>query len=140
MSICPLKTPSSMSTALLRFVAVGGTCLASSMVVLFVATEWLGWHYLGGSLLAVLAPVPLSWWLNRRFTFRSRAAKGPEFLRFGLATALHYLIVMAGMYWLVDVMGFPPQPSMLGLGAAMALLNFVAMAVFVYMRPVAARL
>jgi len=100
---------------LLRFCLVGTLgFLVDSGVLLFITTAGLGGAGVG-RLVSFLIAACVTWALNRRFTFRSRASTkslGPYVLLTGFGALLN-----VGVYWLWIAV-FGEAPAMLVLGVA----------------------
>ena len=90
----------------LRFVAVGVTNTLLSTAV-FAALFHLGVHYLLGSALAFAVGALNSYALNRRWTFRSHAPRGPELARFFCVQAVGLGVNLAMLAGLVELAGIP---------------------------------
>jgi putative flippase GtrA len=88
----------------LRFASVGATNTVLSWCVyaLLVAA---GLHYLPASALSFALGVANSYQLNRRWTFRSRARRGPEVLRFAVVQSVGLGVDHALLYALVEGIG-----------------------------------
>jgi putative flippase GtrA len=88
----------------LRFTAVGAanTLLSWSVYALLAS---LGVQYLLASSVAFLLGALNSFTLNRRWTFRSRAQRVPEGLRFAAVQVVGLALDLALMYVLVDLAG-----------------------------------
>jgi putative flippase GtrA len=90
----------------LRFAAVGVSNTLLSTAV-FAALFHLGVPYLLGSSLAFALGALNSYTLNRRWTFRSRAPRGPELARFVCVQAVGLGVNLALLAGLVEVAGIP---------------------------------
>ena len=89
-----------------RFVAVGVTNTLLSTAV-FAGLFHLGVHYLLASTLAFTVGALNSYTLNRRWTFRSRAKRGPELARFVCVQAVGLGVNLALLAGLVEVVSIP---------------------------------
>ena len=118
---------------LLSFIGTGGLCYGCNLVVLYVTTGLLHLHYLPGTVVSLVLVTPLSWWLNRRLTFRSSGARAGELARFALATACNYGLVLAGMAVLIEVAGCGYLAANAIAAIVLTLLNFVVMKRSVYL-------
>jgi putative flippase GtrA len=85
-----------------RFVAVGVANTLLSTAV-FAGLFHLGVHYLQASTLAFSVGALNSYTLNRRWTFRSRARRGPELARFVCVQAVGLGVNLALLATLVQV-------------------------------------
>jgi putative flippase GtrA len=88
----------------LRFAAVGVTNTLISTAI-FAALFHLGVHYLLASALAFAVGALNSYTLNRRWTFRSHAPRGPELARFLGVQAVGLGVNLALLATLVEVAG-----------------------------------
>jgi putative flippase GtrA len=98
--------PLRILTQWLRFATVGVTNTLLSTAV-FAALFHFGVHYLLGSALAFALGALNSYTLNRRWTFRSRAARGPELARFVCVQGVGLLANLALLAGLVELAGIP---------------------------------
>ncbi|OIO61437.1 MAG: hypothetical protein AUJ55_00135 [Proteobacteria bacterium CG1_02_64_396] len=57
--------------AFLRFALVGGVGLGNNWLLMTLAVHHWGWHYLLGLALVVAINTPLTFWINRHWSFRS---------------------------------------------------------------------
>lgn len=117
---------------LATFIGNGGVCYACNLAILYVAAERLHLHYLVATTLCACVVTPLSWVLNRRLTFRTNGARVPELCRFALVAAAHYVIVVTGMYLLVDRAGWDYLGANVFLTVVLTLVNFAVMKGAVY--------
>jgi putative flippase GtrA len=88
----------------LRFAAVGVTNTLLSTAI-FAVLFHLGVHYLLASALAFAVGALNSYTLNRRWTFRSHAPRGPELARFVGVQAVGLGVNLALLAALVEVAG-----------------------------------
>lgn len=78
--------------SLLRFLAVGVLNTLLSAVIMFVLYDGFHLGYWLSSAVSYAVGAVVSFFLNRRFTFKSDAALLPAALRFALTVAVCYLI------------------------------------------------
>ena len=82
-----------------RFIAIGGTCFLTNVIILFVGTGLFSFHYLLSSGFSILFTNAIGWALNRTWTFASRSLQAwREFLRYlsvNLSVLLLNVLVMA---------------------------------------------
>jgi putative flippase GtrA len=88
----------------LRFVVVGATNTLVSWCAYAVVTS-LGLHYLLASTVAFGLGVVNSYVLNRRWTFRSRAQRTPELLRFTVVQMVGLGVDLVLLYAIVEGLG-----------------------------------
>ena len=88
-----------------KFLLVGGTCYLLNLVLLWLAVEKVGIHYVPATLLSVAFMTVLGHYLNRRHTFRSRGRYGPELMRFMLNRLLQAGLGVGAMVLLVELAG-----------------------------------
>ncbi len=96
---------------LLRFGAVGGFCFVLGLILLFIFTDLLGWHYLLSMAMALLLVNIVGWLLNRVWTFDSQSpekrAELGRYLSVNLAGAPVTMVLMAilvsglGLHYLI---------------------------------------
>lgn len=89
-----------------KFAAVGAsnTLLSAAVYALLIST---GVNYLAASALAFALGALNSYVLNRRWTFRSRARRAPEFCRFACVQLVGLGVNLALLALLVDGAGLP---------------------------------
>jgi putative flippase GtrA len=85
----------------LRFVLVGGSNTLLSWCAYAVLVR-LGLPYVVASALAFVLGALNSYGLNRRWTFRSRARRAPELVRFGVVQAVGLAIDVSLLYVLTE--------------------------------------
>jgi len=83
-----------------KFLLVGAANTLLSMVLMFLL-EGLG--YWPSTAIAYVAGAALSFFLNRSFTFKSRAPFWPSLLKFALSVAVCYLIAYSAAQPLVTL-------------------------------------
>jgi len=71
-----------------------------------------------------VAGVAAGFMLNRRWSFRHSARRGPAFARYLLAYAVGYVSNWTGLFVLVDRAGWPHEAVQLGLVFGIAALLF----------------
>jgi len=85
---------------MLSFGFIGGVGFLSDVVVLTV-TRWLfDFDLISSRLCAFIITVTLTWWLNRKITFRSNAAPRREWVQYGSVNALG-MILNIGLFFLL---------------------------------------
>ncbi|MCZ0990115.1 GtrA family protein [Streptomyces diastatochromogenes] len=90
-----------ISRQILTFAAVGVVNTATYYVLYLLFLTWL--PYLAAHILAFLISMIGSFFLNARFTYRTRPT-WRKFLLFPLTNATNFLITTAGVYVIVDVL------------------------------------
>lgn len=107
------------------FVLVGGFCLATNTLVLWLLASKLGLHYLVATLIAFLAITPLGFLLNKVLTFRTRRERAPiELPRYFAAMAASLAANLALMYVLVSVLGIWYLAASILVALALVVTNF----------------
>ena len=110
----------------LRFALVGGACFLLNLVVLYVGTDVLGWHYLFSMCISIGVVTVTGWWLNRRFTFASNDAKLiAEASRYSLGSLATMALALLMMYILVSIFHIHYLLASILLAISMTLLNFL---------------
>ena len=111
----------------LRFVLVGGTCFLANLVVLYVGTDVLGWHYLVSMAASIAVANSLGWLLNRGWTFRSTNVRRlPEFARYLAVNLAATVVSLALMALLVSGLGVHYLLASALLAAVFMVINFIA--------------
>ncbi len=110
-----------------RFLVVGGVCFTANLIVLYVGTDVLGLHYLVSMLLSILIANTLGWWLNRRWSFRSRA-RGlvAEYLRYFAVTLTSSFLSLILMAVLVSGLRLHYLAASSAIAVGLTLFNFLA--------------
>ena len=110
-----------------RFLVVGGVCFTANLIVLYVGTDVLRLHYLVSMLISIVIANTLGWWLNRRWSFRSRA-KGllAEYLRYFAVTLTSSAASFVLMAVLVSGLKLHYLLASGVIAVGMTLFNFVA--------------
>ena len=89
-----------------RFVMVGGLCFMVNLLVLYVATDIWGWHYLLSMLLSIAVANTLGWFLNRVWTFGSSSSKLlSEYIRYLTVNLSSFAFSLLSMAVLVTGVG-----------------------------------
>ena len=109
------------------FALVGGVCLTTNTVLLWLLTSGLGVHYLMSTVIAFFAITPLGFALNKVMTFRTRREYAPiELPRYFTAMAFSFCANLALMYLLVSVLGLWYVAASLVVAVLLFAFNFVA--------------
>ena len=116
-----------ISRRLVAFVVIGGMGFGVEAIIITVATTKFGFPVLESRLLSFPCAVLLTWWLNRRYNFRSQASISLELWRYFLSQSLGALTNLA--VFATCLMAFPSLSTspilLLGLGATAGLtINF----------------
>ena len=112
------------------------TFLVDAGVLTAVLVPAPGQFYLA-RVVSYLAAASAGWWLNRRFTFASRDARGREWLRYlgaNLSGGLANYAVYAALVGLVPLCRAYPVLAVGGGSLAGLVLNFTASRRFVFLR------
>lgn len=89
-----------------RFVMVGGLCFMVNLLVLYVATDIWGWHYLLSMLLSIAVANTLGWFLNRVWTFGSSSSTLlAEYIRYLTVNLSSFAFSLLSMAVLVTGVG-----------------------------------
>lgn len=112
---------------LLRFIVVGGICFTTNLLVLYVGTDGLGFHYLASMALSIVIANTLGWILNRKWTFcRSSIPWWMEYSRYMSVSISSTVISLALMVFCVNFLGLHYLLASAIIAAGMMVLNFVA--------------
>jgi putative flippase GtrA len=107
-----------------RFAAVGVSNTALSTLVFGLLTR-AGLHYLPASAVAFSLGALNSYALNRRFTFRSRAARAPELGRFVFVQLIGLAIDLVLLSVAIDGIGLPRLAAQVAVFPAASAVTFV---------------
>ncbi|MFJ3305623.1 GtrA family protein [Streptomyces sp. NPDC086549] len=118
----PTETPRPMRRQILTFAVVGviNTATYYGFYLLFL----IALPYLGAHVLAFLLSMTGSFFLNARFTYRTRPT-WRKFLLFPLTNAANFLITTAGVYVIVGVLHHGSRFAPLGASMAAIPVTFV---------------
>lgn len=110
-----------------KFFIVGGICFATNIAVLYLGVDVAGLHYLAAMGISIVVAYSLGWYLNRVWTFRSRAADTlAEYSRYILVNLGGMVGSCAFMWLLVSGLGVHYIAASAGIAAMMAMINFIA--------------
>lgn len=100
-----------MRTTFWQLVRYGMVGLFSNAVgyVLYLLITGVGVEHKLTMTLLYLVGVLQTFFFNRRWTFRHDGTHGPAFVRYCLAYGLGYVLNLAALMILVDVLGYPHQ-------------------------------
>lgn len=116
-----------------RFVAVGILNTGIGLAVIFAAKALLGWNDLAANAFGYAVGLCASFVLNRAWTFRDRGRVGPALLRFLIAFGLAYLVNLATVFGLRDVVGIDSYVAQAAGVVPYTVLFFVASRAFVFL-------
>lgn len=93
-----------LNNQFLRFFFVGGFCASLNLLILYVMTGLLNFHYLLSVLVQTIVVNTIGFFLNRCFTFKKNQDKlWKGLLKYHTVMISSFLIVSALMYLLVDI-------------------------------------
>lgn len=116
-----------LSGQFLRFGVVGGLCFACGLLLVYVLTDLLQWHYLASTPVALVIVNLVGWALNRSWTFRvGRQRSLREFTRYLLVNLAAMAITTAAMALAVSVLGLHYLLACALVAGGMTIVNFVA--------------
>ncbi len=93
---------------LIRFLASGGTAAFVDLGLLYLFTEWWGFHYLASAILAFIFAFIVSFFLQKFWTFQDDSVDkvhAQVAIYFGVAV-FNLLLNTALMYFFVDILGW----------------------------------
>ncbi|WP_055074571.1 GtrA family protein [Pseudanabaena sp. 'Roaring Creek'] len=94
----------SLENQFLRFFMVGGFCAFLNIVILYILTGILNFHYLLSVLIQTVVVNYIGFYLNRRFTFKKTKGNFWEGLvKYYTVMISSFLMVSSLMYLLVDI-------------------------------------
>ncbi|ARP69361.1 GtrA family protein [Streptomyces pluripotens] len=111
-----------ISRQILTFVVVGAVNTATYYGLYLLFLDWL--PYLGAHALAFLLSMVGSFFLNARFTYRTRPT-WRKFLLFPLTNVTNFLVTTTGVYVIVDVLHAGSRLAPLAASAAAIPVTFV---------------
>ena len=129
----PAEDPPPLARQLVGFLAVGGSAAlgyAAVSATLIARLDFPAWL---ASALAYALMIPLAYWGQRRFAFRSSAPHAAAVPKY-FAVQLGGLVAAAGLSQLVhDWVGVPPFIAFLGVAAIVAAGTFLAMRTWIFL-------
>jgi putative flippase GtrA len=102
------------------------------MYTSYLFITWAGLGHKLSMTLVYMSGVAIGFILNRRWTFRHEGLLAQGLLRYLLIYFLGYLVNLAGLYLLVDALGYPHQIIQLMLGVLLAIIFFVMQRYWVF--------
>ncbi|MCA9365977.1 GtrA family protein [Candidatus Kaiserbacteria bacterium] len=110
----------------IKYTFVGTATFALDLLLLVFLTDYFKVPYLPAAGVSFLIAVSLNYVLSRRYVFRgSLRSTGSGYLNFLSIAVLGLLIVLAGMYVLVSLLGLPLLPSRLIVAAVTGFWNYL---------------
>lgn len=88
-----------------RVLAVGLSCALLHNAIM-IAGDWIGLHYALSLVFSFVIVVVIGYWLHSRWTFKAAVRGGTSFMRYVLVASANYPLSLAGMFVLVDLLGF----------------------------------
>ena len=108
---------------ILSFGTIGFIGFISDAVLLSLLRWLCGFDLVTSRLCAFAVTITITWWLNRRLTFRSDAAAPSEWLRFALVNGIGAFLNLGIFFWLVYRVDMLAETPLI----ALALAAFVTM-------------
>lgn len=107
----------------LKFLVAGCLGFVIDAIVFFALVGWAGAPWWLARIAAFLVAVCATWYVNRRFTFGSRALARPQALRYLLVQSagcgVNYVVLVVSAAWLRNT-GLPVWPYLFGTAAGLA--------------------
>lgn len=114
-----------ISGQFIKFLITGGICFSTNIVVLYIATDILKFHYLISMLASILVVNIIGWTLNRHHTFKSYdSAPLPEFAKYALVNLSSMTASLLMMYLLVSTAGIHYLLASSIIAGLMTIINF----------------
>jgi putative flippase GtrA len=88
-----------------RFFTVGLACALLHNAIM-IGGDWAGLHYVASSFVSFALVVLLGYWLHSGWTFKAAVRSETSFGRYVLVASANYPLSLAGMFVLVDLLGF----------------------------------
>jgi len=115
-----------MRNRLLRFLLVGGICFGINLVILYVGTGLLGFHYLASTVVSILITNIIGWLLNRNWTFDARHREPIcQLFKYLSANSMSYFVSLGLMALLVSLLSINYLLASAIIAGLMALLNYM---------------
>ncbi len=89
------------------YLLIAGFCRLIDLAVLYALTDWAGLFYLLSAILSFVLVQSLSYYLNKRFTFRNRSRQiAKQLAVFMLVNAIGFGVSLGLLVLLVEVFGW----------------------------------
>lgn len=98
-----------INTQIVKFFIVGVTSNGISYILYLIATMFLGFGHKMAMTVLYASGMALSFYINRKWTFRSAGAIRRSAGRFIIVYVLGYIINLFLLFFFVDLGGFPHQ-------------------------------
>jgi len=111
----------------IKFILVGGTCVALNMVGLYLLTGLLHLHYLVSTAILTVTVNFLGFKVNKNFTFSEKDYKSSsivQFTKYNGVSVFSFCMVLILMYVLVDLVNVWYLAANLLVSFIMAFVNF----------------
>lgn len=109
----------------IKFLMTGGICFSTNILVLYIATDVLKFHYLISMLASILIVNLVGWILNRLHTFKSCDSKPlPELAKYILVNLSSMTASLFMMYILVSIANIHYLLASSIIATLMAVINF----------------
>ncbi|HXG29252.1 MAG TPA: GtrA family protein [Nevskiales bacterium] len=122
-----------MSTRFGRFLLVGGVCTLLNLAVQWLATGWLGLHYLTGVTISFVAVNFFGFMLNKLYTFKNTEPQSlQQATRYYAIMALSFGANLVCMVILVDGAGIHYLLASLMVTVTFVAVNFIGHAAWTF--------
>ncbi len=88
-----------------RVLTVGLGCALLHNAIM-IGGDWIGLHYALSLVFSFVIVVFVGYWLHSGWTFKATVRSGTSFGRYVLVASANYPMSLAGMFVLVDLLGF----------------------------------
>ena len=118
-----------MKGELVRYLVAGVAAFATDILVLFVCTDLLGWHYLYSNIASYSAGLLVSYWLNVSWVFSERRFRDKttlEFVLFNAIVLFGFVLSESLMALLVEVVGLHYLHAKVASAVVVTVYNYLA--------------
>ena len=115
------------SSQFLRFFFVGGFCASLNILILYIFTGLLNFHYLFPLIIQAIVVNTIGFLLNRKFTFqKSEKRFWKELIKYHYVMLSSFLLVSSLMYLFVDIFQIWYMFSFIIVTIIMLVFNFIS--------------
>ena len=115
------------SSQFLRFFFVGGFCASLNLLILYIFTGLVGFHYLISLAIQTVVVNTIGFLLNRKFTFKKSGRRfWKELAKYHYVMLSSFLVVSSLMYLFVDIFQIWYMLSFIIVTIVMLIFNFIS--------------
>lgn len=109
-----------------RFTVVGAICFLIDYFLLYIGTEYIGFHYLVSGMISFCVSVTVNYWLSSCFVFEMRSTNGRTAILFVLLSLIGLLINEGVLVFLTEWCASHYMLSKIAATGIVTIYNFVS--------------